>query len=293
MIQSMTGYGRGECLKEGVSALVELRSVNSRFFELGSRLPRSLSLRENEIKEIVRAKVARGKISLTATLQTDANGKLPLKVNVSAAKSYYKLLSQLRKSLKLKEKVSLDHVLRFSEVFEGGADEEEVSAEWTAFEEALQLAVHELQTMRANEGQEISGDMITRVGHIQERLENIESISKQRIPYERTRLQERITQLLGDKNIVDSQRLELEIALLADKLDVTEECVRFRSHNKFFLEALRNDEAAGRKLNFLIQEMNREANTIGSKSNDTEIAHHIVAIKEDLEKIREQLQNIE
>ncbi|MGA7160006.1 MAG: YicC/YloC family endoribonuclease [Bacteroidota bacterium] len=293
MIQSMTGYGRGECSKEGVSALVELRSVNSRFFELSSRLPRSLSLRENETKEIVRAKVARGKISLTATLQSDTNGKLPLKVNVSAAKSYYKLLSQLRKSLKLKEKVSLEHVLRFSEVFEGGVDEEGVSAEWTAFEEALQLAVQDLKTMRANEGQEISKDMIARVGHIQERLENIESISKERIPEERTRLQERIALLLGDKNIVDTQRLELEIALLADKLDVTEECVRFRSHNKFFLEALNNDEAAGRKLNFLIQEMNREANTIGSKSNDTEIAHHIVAIKEDLEKIREQLQNIE
>ena len=293
MIQSMTGYGRGECSKEGVSALVELRSVNSRFFELGSRLPRSLSLRENEIKEIVRAKVIRGKISLTATLQNDANGKLPLKVNVAAAKSYYRLLSQLRKSLKLKEKVSLEHVLRFSEVFEGGVDEEGVSAEWTAFVEALRLAVQELQIMRANEGQEISKDMIARVESIQQRLENIERSSKERIPEERTRLQERIAQLLGDKNVVDSQRLELEIALLADKLDVTEECVRFRSHNKFFLDALRNDEAAGRKLNFLIQEMNREANTIGSKSNDTEIAHHIVAIKEDLEKIREQLQNIE
>jgi len=293
MIQSMTGYGRGECSKDGISALVELRSVNSRFFEISSRLPRSLSLRENEIKEIVRAKIARGKISLTATLQSDTNAKLPLKVNVAAAKSYYKLLSQLRKTLKLKEKVSLDHILRFSEVFEGGADEEGASAEWTAFQEALQTAVKEFQTMRGNEGNEISKDMIARVENIQQRLDKIETISKERIPEERTRLHERIAQLLGDKNVVDSQRLELEIALLADKLDVTEECVRFRSHNKFFLDALRNDEAAGRKLNFLIQEMNREANTIGSKSNDTGIAHHVVAIKEDLEKIREQLQNIE
>ena len=293
MIQSMTGYGRGECSKDGISALVELRSVNSRFFEISSRLPRSLSLRENEIKEIVRAKIARGKISLTATLQSDTNAKLPLKVNVAAAKSYYKLLSQLRKTLKLKEKVSLDHILRFSEVFEGGADEEGASAEWTAFQEALQTAVKEFQTMRGNEGNEISKDMIARVENIQQRLDKIEAISKERIPEERTRLHERIAQLLGDKNVVDSQRLELEIALLADKLDVTEECVRFRSHNKFFLDALRNDEAAGRKLNFLIQEMNREANTIGSKSNDTGIAHHVVAIKEDLEKIREQLQNIE
>ena len=293
MIQSMTGYGRGECTKKSFSAVVELRSVNSRYFELGSRLPRSLSLRENEIKEIVRSKLVRGKISLTTTLQSDSNGKLPLQVNTAAARSYYTLLRELRKSLKLKETIKLEHVLRFSEVFEGGVDEEEVNAEWAVFEAALQLALKDLQTMRANEGTEIAKDMITRVEQIQERLDVIESNSRKRIPEERARLHERIAQLLGDKNVVDGQRLELEIALLADKLDVTEECVRFRSHNKFFLSALANDDAAGRKLNFLIQEMNREANTIGSKSNDVEIAHYVIAVKEDLEKIREQLQNIE
>ncbi len=293
MIQSMTGYGRGECSKKNITAVVELRSVNSRFFEFSSRLPRSLTLRENEIKEIIRSKLARGKISLTAALQSETDGKLPLKVNTPAAKSYYKLLNQLRTSLKLKETVKLEHVLRFSEVFEGGIDEEGVSEEWAVFEESLQLAVKDLQTMRANEGREISKDMIARVEHIQKDLVHIEATSKQRIPEERTRLHERIMQLVSDKNVVDSQRLELEIALLADKLDVTEECVRFRSHNKFFLNALQNDDAAGRKLNFLIQEMNREANTIGSKSNDTEIAHLVVSIKEELEKIREQLQNIE
>ena len=293
MIQSMTGYGRGECSKKNITAVVELRSVNSRFFEFSSRLPRSLTLRENEIKEIIRSKLARGKISLTAALQSETNGKLPLKVNTPAAKSYYKLLNQLRMSLKLKETVKLEHVLRFSEVFEGGIDEEGVSEEWAVFEESLQLAVKDLQSMRANEGKEISKDMIARVEHIQNDLVHIEATSKQRIPEERTRLHERIMQLVSDKNVVDSQRLELEIALLSDKLDVTEECVRFRSHNKFFLDALQNDDAAGRKLNFLIQEMNREANTIGSKSNDTEIAHLVVSIKEELEKIREQLQNIE
>ncbi len=293
MIQSMTGYGRGECSKKNITAVVELRSVNSRFFEFSSRLPRSLTLRENEIKEIIRSKLARGKISLTGALQSETNGKLPLKVNTPAAKSYFKLLNQLRTSLKLKETVKLEHVLRFSEVFEGGIDEEGVTEEWAVFEESLQLAVKDLQTMRTNEGREISKDMIARVEHIQKDLVHIEATSKQRIPEERTRLHERIMQLVSDKNVVDSQRLELEIALLADKLDVTEECVRFRSHNKFFLDALQNDDAAGRKLNFLIQEMNREANTIGSKSNDTGIAHLVVSIKEELEKIREQLQNIE
>ena len=133
MIQSMTGYGRGECSKNGVSAIVELRSVNSRFFECSSRLPRSLSVRENEIKEIIRSKLVRGKVSLTVSLQNETNGKIPLKVNTSAARSTYALLNQLRKSLKLKEKIKLEHLLKFSEVFEGGGDEEGASAEWLVF----------------------------------------------------------------------------------------------------------------------------------------------------------------
>jgi uncharacterized protein (TIGR00255 family) len=147
--------------------------------------------------------------------------------------------------------------------------------------------------MRQNEGRELVKDLEPRIRRLNETVDRIEALSKERIPEERRRLNERITQLLEDKNIIDQNRLELEIALLADKLDVTEECVRFRSHNKFFLEALASEESAGRKLNFLVQEINREANTIGSKMNDAEIAHLVVQMKEQLEKIREQLQNIE
>jgi uncharacterized protein (TIGR00255 family) len=126
-----------------------------------------------------------------------------------------------------------------------------------------------------------------------EAIDKIEQLSKERIPEERKNLHERIAVLIEDKFVIDQNRLELEIALLADKLDVTEECVRYRSHNKFFLDAMKKDENAGRKLNFLIQEMNREANTIGSKTNDATIAYLVVGLKEELEKIREQLQNIE
>ena len=147
--------------------------------------------------------------------------------------------------------------------------------------------------MRMKEGSELAKDLRSRVTDINTKLDTIESISKKRIPEERTKLQERIAQLVSDKSVVDNQRLELEIAILSDKLDVTEECVRFRSHNKFFIEALNAKESEGRKLNFMIQEMNREANTIGSKCNDVDVAHIVVSIKEELEKIREQLQNIE
>ena len=147
--------------------------------------------------------------------------------------------------------------------------------------------------MRTKEGSELAKDLEQRVRWIDETVGTIERLSNDRIPEERQKLTERISQLLEDKSIIDQNRMELEIALLADKLDVTEECVRFRSHNKFFLEAMAGKEMAGRKLNFLVQEINREANTIGSKTNDTEIAHLVVKMKEELEKVREQLQNIE
>jgi uncharacterized protein (TIGR00255 family) len=151
----------------------------------------------------------------------------------------------------------------------------------------------QLNSMRTNEGRELAKDFEKRILWIDTTLNEIEKLSVNRIPEERKRLQERVAQLLDDKNIIDQNRLELEIALLADKLDITEECVRYRTHNKFFLEAIKKEESPGRKLNFLVQEMNREANTIGSKANDATIAHHVVKIKEELERIREQLQNIE
>jgi uncharacterized protein (TIGR00255 family) len=146
--------------------------------------------------------------------------------------------------------------------------------------------------MRENEGGELKKDFEERIAILDQTVDKIENLSREQVPAERTRLRDRIKQLV-EREVIDEGRLELELALLADRLDVTEECVRFRSHNKFFLRALENNEPAGRKLNFLVQEMNREANTIGSKSSASEIAHQVVYLKEELEKIREQLQNVE
>jgi uncharacterized protein (TIGR00255 family) len=292
MIASMTGYGRGEATAKGVSIAVEIRSVNSRFLEVAARLPRSLSLRENEIKELIRQKVARGKITLVSTVERETNGNLPLKVNASAAKAYYRLLNELKKSVKLRETVKLEHLLRFSEVIEAQEIENTDDEEWKVFQSALASALDALNQMRTKEGGELKKDFGNRIQALEERLGQAEKISKEQVPLERARLRERVHRLM-EGEAVDDGRLELELALLADRLDVTEECVRFRSHNKFFLEAMESDDSAGRKLNFLIQEMNREANTIGSKSSATEIAHLVVGMKEELEKIREQLQNVE
>ncbi len=292
MLLSMTGYGHGEATEGGVTAVADVRSVNSRYLEVSTRLPRGLMLRENDVKELVRAKVSRGKVSVAVTVEGKSEGMVPLKINTAAAKSYMKLLNELRKATGVREKVTLDHLLKFSEVMEVGELEQSDEKEWAAAELALSRALDELQEMRRKEGTELRKDLEARIHLLAARIEEIDKLSRDRIPEQRNRLRERVRQLITNGS-VDEQRLELEIALLADKLDVTEECVRFRSHQKFFLEALDNEESAGRRLTFLVQEMNREANTIGSKAADADIAHLVVEIKEDLERIREQLQNIE
>lgn len=293
MIYSMTGYGRGEASIPSLTSTVEIRSVNGRFLDIGLKLPRLLMQRENELKEIIRSKVARGKVTVSISVERTNGAELPIRIDKEAARAHYKLLADLKKTLKLKEKISLEHMLHFSEVFESGESEELTDSEWVSIVQAVRLALDDFNNTRRREGEELSNDLRQRVEDFSIALNEIERLSRERIPQERTRLQQRVQELIQDRFVVDMNRLELEVSLLAEKLDVTEECVRFRSHNKFFLDALENDDAAGRKLNFLVQEINREANTIGSKSNDATIAHLVVKMKEDLEKIREQLQNIE
>ncbi len=293
MISSMTGYGRGEVCEDRTTVVAEIRSVNSRFLEVASRLPRSLSLRENDVKELVRSKMVRGKVNVSVTVTHDNANEVPLKINKGAAKAYHKLLTQLKKSVNSREKITLDHLLKFPEVLEVDELDQQDDREWQLSERSLRMALEAASEMRRREGAELMKDLKERVKGIEKVLDQTERLAKEQIPLERQRLQERIEELVNDQAIIDRNRLELELALLVDKMDITEECVRFRSHNKFFLEALQHEDSAGRKLNFLVQEMNREANTIGSKTSSADIAHLVVGIKEELEKIREQLQNIE
>jgi len=293
MISSMTGYGRGEATKGRVTALAEIRTVNSRYLEVASRLPRTMNLRENEIKELIRSKFSRGKINIALSIIHENANEVPLKINTAAAKAYFKLLTNLQKTAKLSGKVKLEHLLNFPEIIEIDEFEKGDEKEWQLVKKALNNAIEEAQLMRQREGGELFKDLVQRIQVIDRILNDVERIAKGRLPEERLKLQERVKELITDQKVLNEQRLELEFALMVDKFDVTEECVRFRSHNKFFLAALRNEEAVGRKLNFLVQEMNREANTIGAKVNNAEIGHFVVVIKEELEKIREQLQNIE
>ena len=292
MISSMTGYGHDEVSKGEITATVEVRSVNSRYLEVTARLPRTLALRENDLKEVVRRKIARGKINILVSVKRESMAGTPLKVNAAAARIYYRLLNDLRKAVKLTEKVKLEHLLRFSDVLEADAADASDQKEWSVVEEATVRALDEMVRMRMNEGIELKKDLEGRIGQLGQIIDQIDTLSRARLPVERDRMRDRVRQIL-ENGEVDEQRLEQEIVFLAEKLDITEECVRFRSHNKFFMETMSNDEATGRRLNFLIQEMNREVNTVGSKVNDATLAHLVVQMKEELERVREQLQNIE
>ena len=289
----MTGYGRAEVSKKGVTVAAEVRSVNNRHLEVSTRLPRSLQQREKDVKDLIREHLNRGSLSVSIKIDRENDGASPMKVNTAAAKSIRALLEDLRKATKLKEEVKLEHLLTFSEIFEAQDEDDAGEREWKLAAEAIGKSLVDLNKMRVQEGKELAKDLERRVKWMNAKMDEIEMLSKKRIPEERARLHERIAQLVSDKNIIDQNRLELEIALMADKLDVTEESVRFRSHTKFFVDAMKSSEPSGRRLNFLVQEINREVNTVGSKSNDASMAQLVVSVKEELEKIREQIQNIE
>jgi uncharacterized protein (TIGR00255 family) len=279
-------------MREGVSVTAEARSVNNRFFEVSTRLPRQLQVREAELRDLVRAGVSRGKVTLSINVERGENAIVPLQVNSDAVRAYAALLRNVADVAGISGDIPLDALLRSSDLFFVDASSAVDNAEWEAVREAVQAAVAGLAAMRSDEGRVLTVDLRERIDRLDAAVNRIEELSVGRGDRERARLRERVTQLV-DAGTMDPGRLELEIVLLCDKLDITEELVRFRSHSSFFRVALDSQESEGRKLSFLLQEMNREANTIASKSYDAEIAQLVVGMKEELERIREQIQNIE
>ncbi len=292
MIVSMTGFGKASYSSNGFEAQVEIRSVNHRFLDLSIKVPKAFETRENDLRELVRRYIERGRISINVTLKEDNGFQIGLKVNREAVQAYKALLEDLRKQADIEAPIQIEHLLAFSDVLTQNSDEVLPEAAWECVEHAVEQALQELNKMRRREGQEIENDLRQRIATLTDYIGRIEKIAEDRSVREFEKLKGRIENLIQSGEL-DPARLELEIALLADRVDVTEECIRFRSHNTLFLESIDQKEPAGRKLNFLLQEMNREANTIGAKANDADIAHLVVKIKEEVEKLREQVQNIE
>ncbi|KXB97452.1 MAG: hypothetical protein AA908_06225 [Chlorobi bacterium NICIL-2] len=291
-MKSMTALSTASLSEQGIRATVEIRTVNGRYLEISCRLPKQLSHKEIELRELVRSTIGRGTVQVT--VKTDSDSPLASALSLERIEAYWQQLEKLRKKLKISTPLSLGELLRIPDIYttDDAALLELAEREWKVVVKALRAALASLDTMRKNEGKELAKDIRTRIKTIEERLDRIEERSMQRVPEERERLRARIAQLF-ESDEIDEQRLQLEILLLADKLDCSEEIVRLRSHIKFFLEALKSTEPVGRQLNFLLQEMHREINTIGSKANDAEISQLVVSVKEELERIREQVQNIE
>ncbi len=295
MLESMTGYGSAESVESGVRTLVELRSVNNRFTEISVKLPRQLLSFELEVREMIRAHFQRGKISAFIQIQLDDAQPISVTINTAKVKAYKELLNTLKREADVDAPLLLEHLLRFPEIFDNGASSlDQVGEHWPFVKNLLQEAIERLKAMRRREGEELSGDFVRRIAEIESTLALVASLAADNLEAVRKRLTAKVEAVAGKDLAYSRDRLEMELVLAADKLDITEELTRFASHNKFFIEELQNDESGtGRKLNFLLQEQLREANTIASKSQNAEICQKIVQIKEDLEKIREQLQNIE
>ncbi len=295
MLESMTGYGSAESVESGVRTLVELRSVNNRFAEISVKLPRQLLSFELEVREMIRAHFQRGKIAAFIQVQLDDTQPISVSINTAKVKAYKGLLETLKREADVDAPLLLEHLLRFPEIFDNGASSlDHVDEHWPFVKNLLQEAIERLKAMRRREGEELSGDFIKRLAEIESTLALVATLAADNLEAVRKRLAAKVEAVAGKDLAYSRDRLEMELVLAADKLDITEELTRFASHNKFFLEELQNDESGtGRKLNFLLQEQLREANTIASKSQNAEISQKIVQIKEDLEKIREQLQNIE
>ncbi len=293
MLSSMTGFGKAEVKQNGIFVSVEMKSLNSRFLEVITKLPKILQPKEFEIRELIRQKVSRGKITVSIDIEIDPIYLMPFKINFDFVSHVVKLLKEIKKKTKVKGEIKLEHLLMFREIFESNSMDNISDEHWEVVKKAIDEALDKLVLARRKEGIEISRDIENRINLISDNLEKILTLSEGSLKSKQSILKQRIEEVFKAVEF-DKSRLEAELVWLANKIDVTEECVRLKSHIKFFIETLKGDDVAvGRRLNFLLQEMLREATTIGAKIEDAQITYLVVAIKEEIEKIREQLQNVE
>lgn len=292
MVSSMTGYGKCTEILNGREITLEIKSVNHRFFEFSSRMPRAYGFLEEKIKSYVQSRVSRGKIEVGVSIVNVETADTKISVNETVAKGYVDALRELCEPLGIADDIRLSTVARFPDVFtvtKGDTDEEML---WGDVKSVAEKAVDAFIAMREREGENLKKDLLCRLENIEELVKEVEKRSPKRVQEYRDRLYKKISEVLAS-NSIDESRIITEVAIFADKVAVDEETVRLKSHIGQFREILEYNEPIGKKLDFLIQEFNREANTIGSKSQDAEGAKYVVAIKAEIEKIREQIQNVE
>lgn len=292
LIRSMTGYGREQDTADKRTILVEIRSVNHRYYEFSSRIPRAYAYLDEKLKAFVNKSVSRGKVEVSVSIVNSEGSDIFIEVNRPVALGYINALRSANEELQLRDDLSLSQICKFSDIFSVQKtvdDEEEV---WKAVETVAGRALEKFISMREKEGQKMKEDILSRLRTIEEMVCFIEKNAPLMTENYRNRLYNRLMDILQDKNI-DEQRILTEAAIYSEKVAVDEETVRLHSHISQFRELLESDNQVGRKLDFLVQEMNREVNTTGSKAQDLDITRTVVEMKSEIEKIREQIQNIE
>ena len=292
MARSMTGFGRAQLDTDKFIISVEMKSVNHRYFELYSRIPRAYGFLEEKIKGYLQGRIARGKVECSVAIEALDTDDVVVRVNHSLARAYIDAINELATTYDLRNDLSVTSLTRYGDIFSVHKEETDEDELWNAVKGVLEAATDRFLEMRGREGLKLRDDICGRADTILDMVSFIEERSPQTVEEYNMKMRQRIRDLIEDAN-VDEQRLLTEAAIYADKVAVDEETVRLRSHIEQ-LKAMFQDEAAvGRKMDFLVQEINREANTIGSKASDIEITKRVLSIKAEVEKIREQVQNIE
>ncbi len=292
MVKSMTGFGRAVKELDGYIITVELKSVNHRYFEFSSRCPRQYGFIDDKIKSYVGSRVARGKVECFVGIDALNTDSADVVVNNTLASAYVKALKEIAQTYDLKEDFGAASIARFPEVLVARKAEEDEEKIWSLVKDVAEIAVDKFIEMRRIEGRRMYDDVFSRSSFILDCVSYIEKRSPETVKEYNDKLLERVHELIGDVSL-DENRIIQEVAVYADKVAVAEETVRLRSHIEQLRAFLESDEAIGRKMDFLVQEINRETNTIGSKCNDVDIARSVVDMKAEIEKIREQIQNIE
>jgi uncharacterized protein (TIGR00255 family) len=287
----MTGFGRSEIQREDILLVTEIRSLNNKFCDISVRLPKWLTHFETKVRTLVQRKISRGKLSVSVTWNGDGEG-LALGLDEEVADRYFGLLKALKERYNLPGEINLQTLVSFPDLLSPVKAPATDENSWKLLEEGVAKALDDVVSMKDAEGKSLSEDLRARVDVLLEHVEKIERRAPVRVKEAKEKLRARLSELL-DRGEIPEDRVALEAAIFADKLDCTEECVRLRVHSKQFIALVEGSELAGRKLNFLLQEMNREANTVGAKAADVEIVSQVVNIKDEIEKLREQVQNVE